>query len=227
MQRFSFVRPALIAGIGIYVVGCGHGRMTPAPSAHVVPGAPNAASAQEQGVRVAASVEDWRGRPLDLPKLMTPLKVRIVNQSGKPLRILYERFELAGGRGRVYRPLPVVPIDHDREAAVNPTFGAANFYVGPRYHDVYPTLPAWSQPLPRDTEFYDRQYERWSKDLPSTEMQRMALPEGVLADGGQVSGFLYFEQATGREDRLLFRAGLDDGNDGQPVASIEIPFRIE
>jgi hypothetical protein len=217
----------MIAGIVLLVTGCGHGRMTPAQTAHVVPGAPNAAIAQDQGVRVAASAEDWRGRPVDLAKRVTPVKVRIVNHSGKPLRILYERFELTGARDRVYRPLPVVPIDHAQESTVDPTYGAVNFYVGPRYHDVYPSLPAWSQPLPRDGEFYGRQYQRWTKDLPSAEMQRMALPEGVLADGGQVSGFIYFEEATNRESRLLFRADLEDGNDGQPVASIEIPFRVE
>jgi hypothetical protein len=55
----------------------------------------------------------------------------------------------------------------------------------------------------------------------------MALPEGVLGNGGQISGVLYFEEATNREDRLVFRAELTDGDDGDPVASIEIPFRVE
>src|SRR5207253_3581790 len=63
---------------------------------------------------------------------------------------LYEDFVLAGARGRKYRPLPVVPIDHDARNPLRPTFASVNFFVGPRYHDVYPSLPAWERQLPRD-----------------------------------------------------------------------------
>ena len=58
-------------------------------------------------------------------------------------------------------------------------------------------------------------------------MQRCALPEGVLGDRGEMSGYLYFENATQDEDRLKFKAELDEGHGGDVVATIELPFRVE
>jgi hypothetical protein len=211
----------------LFGVGCGHGQLRPAKAASVVPGAPSYAACEVQGVRVAAGGTAWEGQPKDLGQRLTPVKVRIINHSGKALRVLYEDFELAGVRGRKYRPLPVVPIDHDARDQLRPSFSAVNFFVGPRYHDVYPSLPTWERQLPRDETFYDRQYGRWSDDLPTREMKRMALPEGVLADGGQLTGFVYFEDATARESRVTFRAELAGDDDGETVALIEIPFEID
>ena len=95
--------------------------MLPASTARVVPGATGFAVVEQDGVRVAASGDDWTARPLDLSERMTPVKVRIVNHSGRDLQILYDRFSLAGERGRVYRPLPPVPLFHERPLdAVHP-----------------------------------------------------------------------------------------------------------
>ena len=214
--------------------------MIPAPDAERVPGAPTSAVSEEEGVRVSASGDGWKGRPSDLPKHLTPVKVRISNQSGRPVRILYEAFELAGAKGRVYRPLPVVPLDHaddgQPEVVLQPMYGSADFFVGPQFRDVYPSLPAWSRPLPRDRDLYDRQYDRWKKGLPTEDMQRMALPEGVLENGGRVSGFIFFEDATRKENKLVLRANLESeakpdgeaaGSETGEIASIEIPFRVE
>lgn len=198
----------------------------PAASAQRVPGAPAYAASEVDGVRIAAAGDDWSGRPVDLGRQMTPVKVRIINHSGRPLRVLYEDLMLDGGRGHRYRPLPVVPIDHDARATLEPTFGAEKFFVGPRYHDVYPSLPPWERQLPRDEAFYQNQYGRWPGALPTPEMKRMALPEGVLADGGQITGFVYFEDATA-ERHITFRAELAADDDGQTLASIEIPFQVE
>jgi hypothetical protein len=227
MERIAL--PSLLVTWAI--AGCGHGRMLPGSAARVVPGAPSAAVAEDNGVRVAANGDDWSDRPEDLPDRLTPVKVRIVNKSGRPIRILYESFALTGARGRLYRPLPLIPVQHqhpvDSAGTLRPIFAAANFFVAPRYHDIYPSLPAWSEPLPRDPDFSQEQYRRWHDDLPTREMQRLGLPEGVLGDGGQISGFLYFENVTGREARLTFDADLDDGQTGVQVALIEIPFRVE
>ena len=57
-------------------------------------------------------------------------------------------------------------------------------------------------------------------------MRRMGLPEGVLADGGDISGFIYFEDATKRERRLTFRAEFADEQGGDQLAEITIPFLV-
>ena len=194
-----------------------------------MPGAPEAAVDESAGVRVSAEGNDWNAAPADLPGRLTPVKVRIVNHSGVPIEILYQQFRFKGTHGRVYQPIPLVPIDHqhpDDAHPIHPIYSASNFYVGPGLHDVYPSLPAWSTPLPRDDAFYERQYQRWEKDLPTRAMQRMGLPEGVLADGGEISGFLYFENVTRNESRLTFKADIDDVRQGDEVAEIDIPFRV-
>lgn len=218
-----------IVGFGLLTLGCGHEHMLPASTAHVVAGAPTFAVAERDGVRVAASGDDWTDRPADLSFRLTPVKVQIVNHSGRPLEILYDRFFLAGAHDRRYRPLPLVPLIHERpiDAAgtVHPYFASSSFFVRPAYRDLYPSLPVWQTRLPTDDGFYGRQYELWGEDLPTREILRLGLPEGVLADGGEMSGFLFFENATGHERKLSFKADLKDGQGGG--TSVSIPFSVE
>jgi hypothetical protein len=212
-------------------VSCAQGRMLPAASAHTVPGAPEAAAAEVQGVRVSAEGDDWSASPADLSRRLTPVKVRLVNHSGVPARIEYQQFTLVGGHGHVYRAIPIVPLDHQAPVGgvgtIEPIYSASNFFVAPRYHDVYPTLPAWPHPLERDDASSTDQNQSWGQGLPTHAMRRMGLPEGVLADGGEISGFLYFEDATKRESRLTFRADIDDEEHGDQLAEIKIPFRVQ
>ncbi|HSS40587.1 MAG TPA: hypothetical protein VLT58_17610, partial [Polyangia bacterium] len=198
----------------------------PAASAHVLPDAPSAAAAEDSGIRVSAEANDWSGAPEDLPERLTPIKVRIINRSGGPVQILYQQFALVGGHGRRYQPLPPAAVDDPSAPAVHPVYAASNFFVAPRLHGVYPSLDPWSAPLQRDESFYARQYRRWDDGLPSRPMRRMALPEGVLADRGEISGFLYFENATRKEKRVTFHADMDQPQGGDEIAEIEIPFVV-
>ncbi|HZL19013.1 MAG TPA: hypothetical protein VFG23_14835 [Polyangia bacterium] len=226
-QRVVVFLPVLcLAGIS-----CAQGRMLPAASAHTIPGAPEAAAAEVEGVRVSAEGDDWDASPADLATRLTPVKVRIVNHSGSPARIEYQQFTLVGGHGHVYRAIPIVALDHATPVAgngtIDPIYAASNFFVAPRYHDVYPTLEPWPHPLVRDDASSDQQDQRWGRGLPTRVMRRMGLPEGVLADGGEISGFLYFEDATKRESRLTFRAEIDNEQQGDQLAEIKIPFRVQ
>jgi hypothetical protein len=220
-----------LSGLSLTVLSCGQGRMLPAASAHTVPGAPEAAASEVQGVRVSAEADDWDASPPDLTTRLTPVKVRIINHSGAPARIEYQQFTLVGSHGHVYRALPIVPLEH--EAPVNgtgtitPIYAAVNFFVAPRYHDIYPSLAAWPHPLARPDGSSDELYPRWGSDLPTHAMRRLGLPEGVLADGGEISGFIYFEDATRRERRLTFRADFEDEQNGDQLAEITIPFRVQ
>ncbi len=206
--------------------GCAQGQLLPAASAHPIPDAPGAAAAEDSGVRVAAEANDWTASPADLAERLTPIKVRIVNHSGGPIDILYQQFALVGARGHRYEPLPPLPVEGQAGPAVHPVYAASSFFVAPKLHGAYPSLDPWSAPLPRDDDFYARQYGRWEKDLPTRPMRRMALPEGVLADGGEISGFLYFENATRREKRVTFHADIDQPPQGDELTQIEIPFVV-
>jgi hypothetical protein len=220
--------------------GCGHGALVPAGSATVVPGAPEAAYSVVDGVRCSADVGAWPDDAKPLPTFVVPVKVRIKNASGQPIQLLYEDFVLAGNNHRSYRPLPIVPLDEsdgDRPAPIEPIYAATKFFVAPRLHDVYTTLDPWTTDLPRDEALYERQFKRWGHARLPRQAIRMALPEGVLDNGGTISGFLFFESPLDRESRVTFQADFDaarpkaataDGDAAdETVASIEIPFRIE
>ncbi len=222
-RRWASIFFPLAAGAA--ALGCAQGRLLPAASAQVIPDVPSAAAFEDSGIRVSAEANDWSAAPEDLPERLTPIKVRIVNRSGAPVQILYQKFALLGGHGRRYQPLPPAPLDDPGTPSVRPVYAASNFFVAPRLHGVYPTLDAWSVPLDRDDEFYARQVGRWADGLPSRPMRRMALPEGVLADRGEISGFLYFENATRKEKRVTFHADMDQPQ-GEEVAEIEIPFVV-
>lgn len=211
--------------IGAAAMGCAQGRLLPAASAHVIPDAPSAAADEDSGVRVSAEANDWSAAPEDLPEKLTPIRVRIINRSGGPVQVLYQQFALVGSHGRRYQPLPPAQVGDASAQAVRPVYAASNFFVAPRLHGVYPTLDPWSAPLARDEDFYARQYQRWEDGLPSRPMRRMALPEGVLADRGEISGFLYFENATRKEKRVTFHADMNQPQ-GEEVAEIEIPFVV-
>lgn len=216
------------SGLILFAAACGHGRLVPARSATIVPGAPGAAFLVEGGVRCSADALAWQGRPGDLPTSVTPVKVRIVNTSGKPIRLLYQDFALVGKGGRKYPAVPILPLDPDDSAPrLDPIYASTKFFVAPRFHGVYPGLDAWSKPLDRDDDLYERAYHRWGPEPRSRQALRMGMPEGVLDDGGVISGFLYFESPLGREDRVTFEAEFGNGAGDDTVAAVKIPFRVQ
>jgi hypothetical protein len=161
---------------------------------------------------------------------MTPVKVRIVNRSGRPVRILYESFALEGASGRTFSPLPPVPLEaeqHPDVTPVRPVFTNSGFFVAAAYRALFPALDPWPERLPRDDAKAEELYRQWDDGLPTREMRRMALLEGVLDAGGQASGFLYFERRAHREKRLLFQAELVDARDGDGISFVKIPFHID
>jgi len=213
-----------------FSASCGHGVLAPASSATVVPNAPTAAFSVADGVRCSANVGAWNGREGVLAEFVVPVKVRIKNESGQPIRVLYEQFALLGKKGRSYRPIPVLPVDDEvrkRVEPMRPMYASTGFFVAPRFHDVYATLDPWSAPLQRDEALHAELFHRWGKRPPDRQMMREALPEGVLENGGIVTGFLFFESPLDREDRVTFQADFDAGDGQRKVASIDIPFRVE
>jgi hypothetical protein len=220
----------MLPAAAAFLASCGHGALAPASSAALVPNAPNVAFAVAEGVRCSANVGAWNGREGALPESVVPVKVRIKNDSGKAIRVLYEDFALLGRKGRSYRPIPVLPLDNEARKRVQPMipmYASTGFFVAPRFHDVYATLDPWPAPLQRDEALHGDLLRRWGKNAPDRQTIREALPEGVLDNGGIVTGFLFFESPLDREDRVTFQADFDAGDGQQKVASIEIPFRVE
>jgi hypothetical protein len=63
-------------------------------------------------------------------------------------------------------------------------------------------------------------------ELPTADMLRNVVPEGVLDEGGELEGFLYFEklQNTDADARVNFHVDLQDAITGQTFATLHIPF---
>ena len=222
-MRFRAFAPSLL----LFAIGCGHTQLMPAPSASRVPGAVGAAFLVVDGIGCAADAQAWQGRASEMPDSVTPMKVRVVNSSGRPIRLLYQDFALVGAHGRRYLPVPVLPLTPDDQSTrIEPTYASSKFFVAPRFHDVYQGVDSWPEPLGRDEDVYETQYRRWGRDRPSLDIVEMGMPEGVLGDGGIISGFLYFERPA-HEDGVTFEAEFDSSEGQATVASVKIPFRVK
>lgn len=236
------------------VAGCASHRayLVPAPSANLENGG-HAATASADGVKITVVPNAWNGRPQDLYRLVTPMKVRIENKSDRPIRLAYEDFALEGPNGTEFAALPPTEVtgdppsdpprgaepgdrnaydgDHDRDrdrVVITPAFDWDDFYYAPYWDYDYDGIGPWPYAWAPDAGYYDSYYPYMrSFRLPSRSMLRKGLPEGVIAAGGYVDGFLYFRKVNRDMTELNFVAKLQGARTGRQFATIQIPFDVE
>jgi len=63
--------------------------------------------------------------------------------------------------------------------------------------------------------------------LPTKAMLQDAIPEGVIADHGRTTGFLYFTKPMGQSQQLAFQAALVDMRTGQRFGGIVVPLAMK
>jgi len=124
--------------------------------------------------------------------------------------------EAVGGSG--LEPMPL-------EGPLDPDFEASGYYVSPTYGDFWRGLHPWAGPFAADPLYYDTYLAQWPVNLPTEDMVRRALPEGVIVNGGEVAGFLYFQDVPPGMESVNFQFDLVDANTGQQFGSVRIPFR--
>jgi hypothetical protein len=115
------------------------------------------------------------------------------------------------------RPPPVVAA---------PQFHANRFFIAPRFAPIYPGIATWPYFYPYDGSYYDRFYGSWPVALPTTDMVNQALPEGVIESQGSISGFLYFQKVSSREQRVRFLMRLVDANGQRPFGDAVVPLVV-
>lgn len=232
------IRAPLAAAAAAFLVACAQSpTLVPAPEANVVRIDGTGAQTTVSDVTVTAQAEAWRGA--DIEDDVTPLKVTIRNDSGRPLRVRYSDFALVERNGERYAALPPYQIEGtvsrpamagDYRALDRLGFRYHRFWVAPQYRVVYPMLSTYQlHRLYFDPWYYRYYYPYWGRiqeELPTPGMLRQVIPEGVIREQGSVSGFLYFEHVDSElaQAKLDFHAELVDAETGEMFATVDIPF---
>jgi len=194
--------------------------LEPAAGAPLAQGRQNVAETAAAGVIVRVTGDSWKGDPPGLGILFTPVRVTIENHSGKTLRIGHRDFSLSGSSGFHY--VAKAPIKaHGTLSGPGLTSAASQ----PHSALVYPPVDAWPAGVAYAPMYYDGFDAKWPEKLPTQEMLSQALPEGALADGGAIAGFVYFQSVTGRESAVEFEMTLVNEIDGQTFGRVTIPFQ--
>jgi hypothetical protein len=255
----------LSLGLAILVLalvgGCAsqHAYLVPAPVANLTNGG-HAAMATSEGVTIKVTPNAWDGRPHNLYKRVTPLKVRIENQSKQPIRLVYQDFALETPHGERLAALPPSEIrdaeyiDQNRmpygahvvDAAwqgpahhevdrrgrprviFSPGFAWYGFYYAPYWNYGYIGIGPWPYPWIPDFGYFSTYYPYMRAiHLPTRSMLTKGIPEGVVAPGGYVEGFLYFTKVKPDMEQVEFVAKLQNARTGQQFGTIRVPFEVK
>lgn len=201
--------------------------LDPAPRANEIEAGPGEGAAEvEVGVRMVARVDAWNARPEDLDEEVTPVLVTISNGSTVPLRIRYNEFQLVSANGQRFAAMPPFLLEGEVSVPVTtPFFPGTGFEVAPYLSPFYPGISPFAGPFAADPLYYDTYFPAFREiELPTTDMLARALPEGVVAPGGEVTGFLYFQEVGDEAERVSYRAELVNALTGEPFGVVAIPF---
>lgn len=225
-------RTSLALACAIGLAGCSH--LNPAPSANETPG--GGAVARANGVQMTARAGAWDGKPGDLQKKLTPMLVTIENNGSVPIRVRYSELMLATPKGMFYKALPPFQIDGSvlqlssdmrPGASIVPVYPPNLFDYAPHVARYIANAEAAPGPFETDKPYWERYAKVMTKvDLPTEDMLRRALPEGVLRPGGRVQGFVYFPGVGDDIERVSLRADLMNANTGAMVTTLAIPFSV-
>jgi hypothetical protein len=190
------------------------------------------------GINIITKINYWTGDP-QVKQYVTPIYVTVTNNSGRSLKISYEQFSLVSPDGKRFSVLPPFSITGQVTNPVlarhyypilAPGFTYNDFLIAPYYSSIYPDIPVCEGDFYFDPLYYDNYYSYWDQiqyDLPTPKMIDVALPEGILQKGGEISGFLYFQKIDNvKANKVDFKADLINSKTGNNFAVISIPFSV-
>ncbi|ROO29802.1 hypothetical protein [Salinisphaera japonica] len=215
------------------LAGCGGG-VNLKPASSIGPNGDSNRSVVDavNGVQMRVKTGQWDGDASVL-RDVTPMHVRIENESDQPIRLSYDNFALvAAATGQRFAALPPIAIDGSVERSANvvgsPGFTSSGFAVAPYYSSSYPGMNAYSTAYGYDSGYYNNYTRRWADynvKLPTPYMREVAIPDGVIEPGGMIEGFLYFEKVpTDKIAGVDFRATLVNAESGNRFGQISVPF---
>lgn len=227
---------------GILIVGsalcfapaCGGSEpaLTPAAAAVESRHGADAATATQQDVQLTVET-GWSGDDF-IQQKVTPLRISLSNHSNAEVHVRYSDFGLVNEQRRWHAALPVVltrgvvaskgiPGGVDSDRFEPGAFRA--FRYAPYYSTLDPNIEVYRGAFERDERYYTNYGPRAREtQLPTRDMVKVALPEGVLMPGGYVSGYLYFQKIDTADDQVWLRANLPTS--GEDVEASPITFQI-
>jgi hypothetical protein len=222
-----FGLPLAAAGcLLVPMAGCSHNpELVPAASIKT----DHTGVVRSAGVTVEASGK-WSGVPSDLPKFLTPARLTITNHSGVPILVRYRDFDLRSSTGVTFKALPPFQIRGTATQTVPvtaPGFAYSGFAIAPYYSPWYPGFGVWGGPFWYDWPYYSTYYAQWPVSLPTQDMIEQAIPEGVLDNGGEVSGYLYFHKVPSKAESADLYVKLINARTDQQFGVMGIPFLIK
>lgn len=210
------------------LAGCSvQGRLRPEPSGvHgvVLSRDGRAASLETPEVRFTANGDAWNREPWDLARYATPVRITLENYSGRALRIQYANFELQGEAR--YAVLPPHSLSRSDPAPVSeadtPRGPAPRSLALVQVEDMPSTPPSTDKEEPSRSSGSDTS----TPPLVTWHVLNLAVKEGVLKDGGRMSGFLYFQNLGAHERRVTLQARFVDADTGETFTTLRIPFQV-
>lgn len=168
-------------------------------------------------------------KPAYMHQHVTPIRIELRNIGSAPLRIAYEDLALVDAEGHYFAALPLFPLGvaiARREPLPAPAFRAEQFTVAAAYARLYPTLPPYGGPFARDPQYHQRYYSEWASiPVPTEEMLRLGVPEGVLGPGGSLRGLVYFEYAAQAGRGVRLRADFVNPFTGERLGTAAVSVR--
>lgn len=205
--------------------------LLPAPGTGVGP----RATVEMQGVRIQAQGSAWTGAP-GVSDAVTPIRVAIENRREEALLVRSGDAMLRDAAGNEYAALPLFAFAEGENGALLPD-RAATPVVSPLFHHnsgfrvpqvvaaLYPSLPTTANAHAVDWAHHARHGTALRAfGLPTSDMLRLGLPEGMFAPGGQASGFVYFEKLGSAVGRVTLHVTVRRATDGEPLGTATIPF---
>jgi len=212
------------------LAGCAHRQpMTSRDTAGAPPAASNVERGELAGVRLQV---EPAGRQVkrEAAGAVLPVRLSLWNNSGRPLRFRFEDLALVG-RGEPLAALLPVPAGNDAlgdergiggaGSAVEPTFQHQGFHVAAPYARYYAGLPAYNGPFDIDERYEGNHFAAWAAPS-SPEQLAQALPEGVIDDGGSISGIVYFARPPQYAGPLNLNAALVDARTGEHFGTVQL-----
>ena len=197
------------------VAGCAHSSQPVSVSGVVTQDTGQRVSGEEAGVRMVAQTQIWSGDPPTLPRYVLPIWIQVENHSGKALWLRYSTICMEDHSDSL-ATLPAIP-----PAGVK---GKALIPVSALPPDFQLDDPWWGTELDPEFEYYIARNVHWEENMPTKQMLRRAIQEGVVADGKKVAGFVYFPKT--KRNTVTLRADLVDATTKQPFGRIEIPLAV-